>query len=195
MADMPEIALRNAEVDSIGIPVGRFQTLREVNERNLQFRSEQSILMKQRMADADVFRVAMNDIESEWSRQVPVYNQKSLEEALKTAADTKARFEELAAKTFQTNFSKKGGAAPKQDRLQNLIVQIVQTNPRITGTALEAELENRKLGSVVIDIDYELDIIDFDNGGRKKSARITGLKDRLSRAKKTIAAEKQIASR
>jgi len=32
MAEKPEVALRNAEIPFIGIPVGRFRTPREINE-------------------------------------------------------------------------------------------------------------------------------------------------------------------
>jgi hypothetical protein len=191
MAETPDLTLRNHEGTSIAVPVGRLRTLREINERNRQFWSDQSVLMEQRMADEDIVSVAMNDIHSECARQVPVYNQKSFEEALKIAADAKVRFQKHTAKSFQTAFSKKGGAAPKLDALQKLILEIARRNPHITQTELLDELENRERGSVVIDIDRQLGIIDFKNKSDRdgKLARISGLKDRLSRAKKKIAKE------
>jgi hypothetical protein len=196
MAETSEMALRNNEGTSIAVPVGRLRTLREINERNRQFWSEQSILMEQRMADEDIVRVAMNDIQSECARQVPVYNQKSFEEALEIAADAKARFQRSTAKSFQTAFSKKGGAAPKRDALQDLILQIARTNRNIAKTELLAKLEKSTPGPVVIDIDYEAGSIDFHNkNDRHKSARISGLKDRLSRAKKKISKEEKRDSR
>jgi hypothetical protein len=193
MTETSDIALRNNEGTSIAVSVGGLRTLQEINERNRQFWSEQSILMQPRMADEDVLSTAMNDIQCEGLRQVPVYNQKSFEEALEIAANAKVRFQRHAAKSFQTAFSKKGGAAPKLDALQTLILEIALKNPRITKTELLADLENRKLRSVVVDIDYELGSIDFNNKNDRqlKSAPISGLKDRLSRAKKKITKEKK----
>lgn len=195
MAEKPEMALRNAEIPFIGIPVGRFRTPREINEWHHAFYGEQSKLMEERMADEDVLDVAMKDLQSEALRHVPVYSQKSFEGALESAAVSKARFQKSGAKKFQSDFARKGGTAPKPDALQKLIVEKVRGNPGTTERQLQDHLREKHLGGVVTDIDDKLGIICFDNDGRQKTARITGLKDRLYRAKKKIAAEKQIASR
>jgi hypothetical protein len=195
MAEKPEVALRNAEIPFIGIPVGRFRTAREINEWHREFYSEQSKLMEERMADEDVLDVAIKDLQSEALRQVPVYFQKSFEGALESAAVSKVRFQKSGAKNFQSDFSRKGGTASKTDALQKLILEKVRVNPEITERQLLDHLREKCVGIVVTDIDDTLGEIDFDNDGRQKTARITGLKDRLSRAKKTIAAEKQITSR
>ena len=189
MAEKPEMALRNAEIPFIGIPVGRFRTPREMNEWHREYCGKQSKLMEERMAEEDVLDVAIKDLQSEALRQVPVYFQKSFEGALESAAVSKVRFQKSGAKNFQSDFSRKGGMAPKTDALQKLILARVCVNLVITERQLLNHLKEKCLGGVVIDIDERLGIIDFDNGGRKKSARITGLKDRLSRAKKMIAAE------
>ncbi len=187
MADTSGAAFRDAGRPDIALPVGRFQALREANERNREFWLEQSGLREQRVADEDVFCVAMNDLRSEVSRHVSSYSQKSFEKALEIAADSKVRFERNAAKSFQSAFSRKGGRAPKTDALQKLILETAGKNPSITEKDLLADFENRKLGPVIVDIDYELGTIDFNNDGQTKSARISGLKDRLFRAKKKIA--------
>jgi hypothetical protein len=76
-----------------------------------------------------------------------------------------------------------------------LILAIARKNPSVTERELLAELEKRKLGSVVVDIDEKLGKISFDSNRKEKSAPIKGLKDRLSRAKKKIATETKKDSR
>jgi hypothetical protein len=100
MAETPGMTLGSVGGISGAIPVGRFRTLREVNERNREFWLEQSRLRDQRVEDEDVFCVAMNDLQSEISRQVPLYSQKSFEQALEIAADSKIRFQRHATKSF-----------------------------------------------------------------------------------------------
>ena len=165
----------------------KLPTPKEINELNRQFWSKQTDLMDQRMADPEILKIAMKDIESESLRQVPLYNQKSFARALETAAKTKADILKTAAKSFQSDFSKRGGTAPKADALQRLIMEIVQRKPNITEPELLGELENRKSGSIISDIDNDDGFIEFQNGDQQfKRARISGLKDRLSRAKKKL---------
>jgi hypothetical protein len=195
MADMKGMALSNDGV-SIAVPIGRLCTPQQINERNREFWSKQSALMEQRLGDPDILTAALRDIEYEALR-LPVHYQKSFEEALEIAEHAQVRFQRQAAKTFQITFSKKGGAAPKPDALQNLILEIARRNPHITQTELLAELQNRTPGSVVIDIDYNFGSIEFNNKNvqRSKFAAISGLKDRLSRAKKKLAKEEKRDSR
>jgi hypothetical protein len=189
--------LRISDIPSTVVGGSRIRTLQELNEHNHQFWSEQSIIMEQRMADPDIINIAMSEIQSEYSRLVPVYYQRSFEEALELAAGAKARFQKHTAKSFQTVFSKKGGAASKLDSLQKLILEIAGQNPHITQRKLFGELQKRTPGSIVIDIDMKLGSIEFNNKSdqQQKIARISGLKDRLSRAKKKLAKEEKKDSR
>jgi hypothetical protein len=192
MAETPDVAFESAG-DSTAIPVGRFRTLREVNERNCQFWLEQSSLMEQRVADEDVLCTAVNDLQSEALRQVPAYSRKSFEGALETATDVKLRFQRHAAKSFQIAFSKKGGRTPKTDALQKLILQIVRESPDISQQQLLHKLK-KDGGGVVLGIDAENDVLRGDireihfvgRAEREETARVSGLKDRLSRARKQI---------
>jgi len=173
------------EIQNLAIhPVGKPGTLKEINELNHQFWSKESGLMEQRMADPEILKIAINDIESE-SIRLPIYYQKSFTHALEIAAKNKEYFLEAAASNFQVDFSKKGGAAPKADALQKIILEIVQRKPSITEPELLLELENRKFLGTISDIDHGDGFIEFQNGDQRfKRARISGLKDRLSRAKK-----------
>lgn len=193
---MPEKLNMTLENDgvSIALRVGGFRTQREINERNRQFWLKQTSLMEQRMADEAILRVAMNDLKSEALRQVPVYSQKTFEGALETAEAARLAFQKEDTKSFQSAFSRKGGAAAKPDALQSLILQIVGRTPNVTARELLARIECQKPHEW--DIDKKGDTIEFpDSQGRYKSAPISGLKDRLSRAKKKIATRDKKDSR
>lgn len=179
------MAFQQVQNSEINPPAGKCLTLKELNERNRQFWLEQSAFMEQRMTDQDVLRVAIRDLESEYVRRVPVYYQKSFAQALETAASNKTYFLERAANNFQIEFSRKGGAASKTDALQKLILKIVYRRPDITSPELLIELDSRRLEGIIEDIDHASGIIEFRSDNQNlKQARISGLKHRLSRAKK-----------
>jgi hypothetical protein len=54
---------------------------------------------------------------------------------------------------------------------------------------LLGELENKKLQGIITDIDHDLNLVEFQNNNDRqlKKAPISGLKDRLSRARKKLA--------
>jgi hypothetical protein len=76
-----------------------------------------------RMTDRDVLQTAVETIESETKRQVPLRNQKSFEEALQDADKAKQRFIRQQAQL--------GGKAAKADSLQQIIISIVRQSPEI----------------------------------------------------------------
>jgi hypothetical protein len=81
--------------------------------------------------------------------------------------------------------SQLGGWAKKTDRLQALILGAVRRKPSITKQQLLWHLESLKHHGVVEDIADG--IIHFTNhGGRAKEALVSGLEDRLWRAKKAL---------
>ena len=81
--------------------------------------------------------------------------------------------------------ARKGGLARKTDVLQELIERIVRRNLAITVRALESQLREHQ-GIEPIQ-DFSNGTISFTNhDGRTKDAELSGLKDRLSRAKKKI---------
>ena len=166
----------------------RPKTLAQINQRNRQFWAKESELMQRRIADKTLFNLAETERQSEVLRQVPVKSQKSTAQALADA--------ETARKIIQSSFSRKGGTAAKSDALQELILEVVLEYPKITVVKLLRELTKR-LGDGIVDrIEEKCETvagegrrIHFFQGhdGAQKTASVSGLKDRLSRAKKKIA--------
>ncbi|HEY6769453.1 MAG TPA: hypothetical protein VI386_32325 [Candidatus Sulfotelmatobacter sp.] len=162
-------------------------TLADINQQNRQFWLEQSELLSQRIQDATLHEIAMADLSAEAAMRVPVRNRKSLEQALSQA--------EKSLSIFQRNFSSKGGKAVKVDGLQGVILEIVRAKPDINTQRLLQKL--RKMASeghpVVRKVDRKWELLDdqteqihFKNGGMDKTSPVSGLKDRLARAKRKI---------
>ena len=81
--------------------------------------------------------------------------------------------------------NRKAGKHPRQDALQKVIVQILDGEPEMTWKEVLREIEHRR-GERVID-DVTDDAIDWTNEkGIGKSSPVSGLKDRVSRAKKKV---------
>lgn len=155
-----------------------------MNEQRRQFWLEQSELLSIRSCDPALCEIAVRDIAMEAERMVPVKYRKSLEQALADAENSRA--------IVQRAFSHKGGKASKADALQCLIVEIVRNDPKIARRQLLQRL--RKMAEdghpVVFEVDEGSDVlcdeaaIHFKDKGTPKTAPVSGLKDRLSRAKK-----------
>ncbi len=76
---------------------------------------------------------------------------------------------------------------PRKDELQKLIIEIATENPDITPTALLIELKKYKdVRKVIADITEDEIHFTGKDENSSKSATISGLKDRLTRAKKYI---------
>ena len=158
-------------------------TAATLNERNARFWAEQKILLEQRISDPALFHLAKRDMDFEAARGVPVKQLKTLEQALADAAYSQS--------TFHSQHSLKGGRAPKSDSLQELIQEIVHCDPRISQRALWHRLRSEIGKGIIVSIDAERSVaagfvrkIHFVTGdGKVKTARISGLKNRLSRAK------------
>jgi hypothetical protein len=152
-------------------------TLKEINRLNAEFWADQDALLIERMADAAVREMAFEAMETETLKGLPLFYQKSIYEALADA--------DRARKRFMSQHARKGGLAGKTDALQELIERIVQRSFAITVRALEAQLiEHQKIEPIQ---DFSDGTISFTNhDGRTKEAALSGLKDRLSRAKKKV---------
>jgi hypothetical protein len=131
--------------------------------------------------------IALEDIHSEMIRGVPVRSQKTLDQALADA--------EMAMKTLQSGFARKGGRPTRCDALQSLLEEIVDENPRIKLGKLRAELDSDRGAGTITSIDEDADIkadeprmIHFvDDDETPRTAPLSGLKDRLYRAKIKLA--------
>jgi hypothetical protein len=152
-------------------------TIKEINRLNAEFWTDQDAFLKERMADAAVRETAFEAMETETLKGLPLFYQKSIYEALADA--------DRARKRFMSQHARKGGLARKTDVLQELIERIVERNSAITLQALEARLREHQ-GTEPIE-DFSDGTISFTNhDGRMKDAALSGLKDRLSRAKKKL---------
>jgi hypothetical protein len=159
-----------------------------INKWNTDFYREfyrrQAIQMKEWISDEAILQIAVMVVNSEESRGVPIREQQSLAQALEKGAKAK-RF-------VLTGLAHKGGKAPKDDALNELIAQRLRKYPRMGVMQLLAELEGEVGAGVVTSIDNPSDLLVGDipclhyvnDNGKPKTASIPGLKDRLSRAKR-----------
>ena len=162
----------------------RLTLLAEINERNRKFWEAESAQAERRMADPDVFHRATLDMDGEAARLLPVYYQKSVEQALQ---DAEALFDDPALqKRAHRRLSRLGGSSKKTGALQEVILEAVRKHPEMTVQELLRHLQSLQcLRQVVDDIDAEA-IFFTDRDGHSKKAPVSGLKDRLSRAKKAL---------
>ena len=148
-----------------------------LNTRNKDFWRDEKRQMERRMADDAVRERALEVIYGELCRRVPTYYQLSIEAALADAERAKHRFLSQQART--------GGKAGKADSLNELIGEIVQRRSTVTVPELLEFLRGGQGEGTIQDIDEEA-IWFTTRDGRSKSAKISGLKDRLSRAKRDL---------
>lgn len=155
------------------------QKLMEINQRNAQFWSARAELMEEQTSDERLVQIAMNNIEQEAARGVPVYYRRTFEAWLDEASNAKA--------TFHTEPSKKGGQAPKADPLSKLVVDLHKANPQMNSRQLFYALRKEVGKGIIVSIDPDGPhrLIHFAaTDGKVKTASLSGLKHRLSRARK-----------
>jgi hypothetical protein len=146
-----------------------------LNRRNKDFWRDEKQQMERRMADDAVRESALDVMRSELRRRMPMYFQTPIELALADAERAKHRFSSQQART--------AGKVGKADKLSEMIGEIVQRRPAITEPELLESLRAQQGEGTIQDID-ENAIWFTTRDGRSKSAAISGLKDRLSRAKR-----------
>jgi hypothetical protein len=156
---------------------GGVSTLRQLNEIHRCFWEEQRQRLISRITDPDLLDAASEAMRDEQLRGVELKRRISIYAALEDAERARARF--LAA------HSRKGGKAEKTDTLQTLIGDTVAQRPTITAPELLEALRRHVNCHPIQEITKEF-IWFTDRHGKSKKARLTGLKDRLSRAKKNL---------
>jgi hypothetical protein len=165
--------LTNSQTKSTPAPL----SVAALNELHRKHWSEQSKLMERRISDPLLYKSAMETLTREESKGIELKRRESLESALEMAEKNRIRFASI--------HSRLGGKAPKADALQKLIRQAVLANEKITEKELLKFLKTQD-GEGVIDRIDEKSIHFVTKGKILKSAPISGLKDRLTRAKKEI---------
>jgi hypothetical protein len=149
----------------------------EVNRLNEEFWAVQKTLLERRMADPDLRDIGLRNLNDEINKGVPIRFQRSIYQIFEDLASIKGR--------CLVEQARKGGSAKKQDALQGLILTFVEAKPSITEGELKEKL-SAHTGILPIQ-DISDDEIAFTNhDGKTKTAAVSGLKDRLSRAKKEI---------
>jgi hypothetical protein len=159
-----------------GILVGNL-TLDGINRLNRKFWTIENDRMRSRMANDAVRDTAFETLAAETEKGDCLQRQTSLYEAL-------ARAEQLA-KRFISQHSRKGGQAAKTDGLQLWIDALVVCNREMS----ERELRRRLIEHQGIDPIQDISdgVIYFTNhGNHTKEAKVSGLKDRLRRAKQKL---------
>jgi len=154
------------------------QTPVEMNEANRIFWASEKVQMERRMEDRIILLIAVELSKAEAARR-PVYFQSSFNEHLADAESVKP--------CILGELGRRGGKASKTDPLQKLIEDVVRRQPSITEEKLRYYLKRH--GHPIFDIcDGTILFCNHDNS--EKSAPLSGLKDRLSRAKKKISSRK-----
>jgi hypothetical protein len=151
-------------------------TLAELNEQARIFWAAQAALLEKRMADEAVCDMAFETINAELIRGVPARYQTTLESALLDAENKRNR--------HSKNFSQKGGKAKKTDALQDLIDGLVRKTPSISVKSLEKQIRTEERQGIIEEVTAHK--IYFNHDGRSKSAPLSGLKHRLTRANKKL---------
>lgn len=133
--------------------------------------------MKTRMADDAIRDTAFENLAAETQKRVSLPLQTSLYDALAAA--------ERVGQRFVSQHSRKGGRARKTDTLQELIEQLVRRNPTITEPELLKALRRHQPIEPIQDIEGKV-VFFTTHDGRTKQAKLSGLKDRLRRAKQRL---------
>lgn len=157
-----------------------------LNELHRNFWEHESGLFRQHFDNSVVRQFALDLAADERIRRTPVFNQMTLEAATERAAKAQAAFVREAQKDFPSQLGKTGGRPKRADALQAVIEQIVAAEPKISTENLLKKLVERASIRDVIDEVGDEDIC-FMEKDEFRCARRNGLKDRLTRARKTIA--------
>jgi hypothetical protein len=160
--------------------------IRELNMQNQEFWRMQSNLTRQRISEPIIAQLALSDLRSELTKGIPIRLHKTLEQALADLTVVKTRLRKLC----HSEFSRKGGRAPKVNALNKLIEGLVYRDPTINVTQLLHGLRKSDDG-VITSIDSTEMVLAGDcrrihfvnDDGKPKSVPVSGLKDRLSRIK------------
>ncbi len=159
--------------------------LAEINRRNREFWETQRAALAECVDDDNLLAEVLDNVKFH-NQGVPINSQKTFESVLERVQKQRSahRREQL------TEFARKGGKTEKPDALQKLILERVPRNPDISEQQLLNELRRQRGNSCIYDIaeDSEgaLTIFFTEPDGRLGEAPVSGLKHRLSRAKKKL---------
>jgi hypothetical protein len=161
--------------------LGKTPTMSDLNKYYREFWKEQDELMSRRLADPVLLQAAKDEIYNYERRSVPVRFHKSFEEMLERADRIK--------QGVLIDRARRAGRAKKPDALQELIVSLLRRRPKLTAPLLLEALQSEQNRPIIVEIDEG--VIHFiqpdgTEDGKLKRAKVSGLKDRLSRAKNRL---------
>jgi hypothetical protein len=162
---------------------------KDLNEIYAEFWRRTVAETARRMADPVIRTLAMEQIRREHLRGLPVYHQMSLDGALERVEQIGKAFAAEHKALAIRDLGRKGGRAKKKDGLQLRIEEIVFRRPEITRSDLFDCLRGETTPGGLIE-EIADDSIWFRQVDRLKEAAISGLKHRLTRARKAVALKK-----
>ncbi len=150
-----------------------------------EFWAFQAKELDRRIQHPELVDYGLKVIADEERRQVPHTNRKSLESALADGEEAARILLPQSRRIIAQEIGGAGGRARRPDPLNELIGSIVRTRPTITHVELLKVLKAQAPGPVLDDVGPE-SIGYIDASGNLKDVPVSGLKDRLSRARKQL---------
>jgi hypothetical protein len=163
-------------------------SIQQINERNRSFWEEQNKLRNGRVTDPVLVAMLVAELQS------PAYRlptrRGSVEEILARADQTKHLVLRLLEPSIRQDAlrerARRAGSSKRPDALQLHIVELVQANPKITAAQVLEKLQAIPRPGPVDDVDETHIHYRHGRADHLKSAPISGLKHRVSRAKKFL---------
>lgn len=153
-------------------------TTKSINSLNRAFWADQRSVIDAFLQDDIIRAQALAELDDEEVRRVPLLHRRTLEACLYAIAKPVAATREKVVRERAV----KAAQAPRTDSLQKVIAAYVEIHHDAGWKEVLRFLEGEKGKRVVAEITD--DAIWFETGsGRKKSATISGLKDRVRRAR------------
>jgi len=153
-----------------------------INERNIEFWAGRQKLMEESLNTPFLFDHAFGKVAVDVVVGKPTRDQMCFEAALFWSAAEIGQFKEQA----RIDQGKLGGRPASRDALDTLILCILEQLPDIKTHKLRFELKKRK--EVIQKIEGGL-ILFAETDGSIKTAKLSGLKDRLYRLRKKISSQ------
>jgi hypothetical protein len=156
----------------------------DVNRINAEFWEVESKKLEERMKDPVLREAAFARLRSETMRGVCVKKQMTLDGALAAEEQTALKSADHIEARVVSRRARRAGSSEKVDALQSFINSVVEKRPKITGPELLDKIRAEVgTGGPIVDLD-ETSIWFVGAHDQSRSATISGLKDRLSRAKR-----------
>jgi hypothetical protein len=162
-------------------------TAAEMNRRNKEFWEAERLLLERGMADPLIRTVALDMMATDVKMHIPLRHQKSHYSAIHEAERIIGTVmeSEKGVQRFASRLASKGGRAKKTDLLRRWIEDAVREQPRITEPQLRQRLIREQRVAPIQEVTQNRVYFDTPSGG-SKWCPLSGLKDRLSRAKRKI---------